>query len=87
VSIRQATSSDDERISRHTAVGQPDVEDGDIGADCRHSGERQLHGVGLADHLDVFLGVEQLSHAATHHFVVVEEEHPNDARAVHEQAA
>ena len=33
--------------------------------------------VGLADDLDVVLGLEQVPQAATNHIVVVQEEHPD----------
>ena len=57
------------------AVGQPDVEDRDIGAKRRDAGHGLRGGAGLADDLDVVLGLEQLRDAPPDDLVVVEQEH------------
>ena len=87
VSMRHATSPWSERISRQTAiavaVGQPHVEDGDVGPGRRDPGERPLGGVGFADDLDVVLGVEQLPDPAADDLVVVEQEHADHVATAH----
>ena len=45
--------------------------------------ERPLGGVGLADDLDVVLGVEQLPDPAADDLVVVEEEHADHVATAH----
>ena len=67
-------------------IGQPDVEDGDVGSRRGDPRECALGGVGLADDLDVVLGVEQLPDPAADDLVVVEQEHA-DHRVVHEPGA
>ncbi len=57
------------------AVGQADVEDGDVRARGRDAPVRLLGGAGLADDLEVVLGLEQVAQAAADDLVVVEEEH------------
>ena len=78
--MMQAISGWPERISRQTSTpspsGKPHVEDRHVGTGRRDPRERVLGGAGLADDLDVVLGVEELAHAAAHDFVVVEEEDP-----------
>ena len=62
------------------AVGQPHVEHGDVGRGGRDAPVGLLGGAGLADDLDVVLGLEQLAEAAADDLVVVEEEHPDRHR-------
>ena len=57
------------------AVGEADVEDGDVRARGRDPAVGLLGGSGLADDLEVVLGLEQFADAAAHDLVVVEEEH------------
>ena len=59
------------------AVGQPHVDDRDVGRRGRNAGERLLGGARLADHLEVFLDLEQLAHPAANDLVIVEEENAN----------
>ena len=63
------------------AVRQPHVENGNVRAYRGHAGERLGCGGCLADNFDVPLGFEQVAHPASHHFVVVEQEHA-DRRSV-----
>ncbi len=56
------------------AVGQPPVEDGDVGPQRGDPGDRLLHRAGLAHHLDVALALEQVVQASPDDLVVVEEE-------------
>ena len=62
------------------AVGQADVEDGDVRARRGDPPVGLLGGARLADDLEVVLGLEQLAQAAAHDLVVVEEEHPHRHR-------
>ena len=57
------------------AVWKVDVEDGDVWVRRRYPSVRLLGGARFPDDLDVRLGLEELADAATHHLVVVEEEH------------
>ena len=57
------------------AVGQADVEDGDVGARRGDPAVGLLGGAGLADDLDVVLGLEELAEAPADDLVVVEQEH------------
>jgi signal transduction histidine kinase len=66
------------------AVGQADVEHGDVGLGRGDAAERLFGGAGIADHLEVALGLEQLTDAATHDLVVVEQEDPD--RHAHQSA-
>ncbi len=59
------------------AVGQPDVEHGDIRTQGRDSYQRLGRGRRLAHDDDVVLGLEQLLDAAPDHLVVVEQEDAN----------
>ena len=76
--MRQATSGIARTdLAAHldaVAVGESDVEHRDVGTGRRDAAERRCRGVGLADHLDVVLGLEQLAHAAPNDLVVVEQE-------------
>ena len=80
VSIRQAGGGVDRRADvaadrDAVAVGQAHVEDGDVGAQGGDAGQRLGGGAGLADDLDVVLGLQQLGDAAADDLVVVEQEH------------
>ena len=79
VSMRQASSGRRERTSRQTStprtVGQPDVENGDVGAGGGDPVARLLGGARLADDFEVVLRLEELAHAAADDLVVVEQEH------------
>ena len=60
----------------HTVtVGQADIENGDVRARGRDAPVGLLGGPRLADDFEVVFRFEQFAHAATHHFVVIEEEH------------
>ena len=59
------------------AVGQPHVDDRDVGRGRRDARERLLGGAGLADDLDVVFDLEQLAHTAPDDLVIVEQEHPH----------
>lgn len=76
----QRTLSSRARISRQTshpaAVGQPDVQDGDVRTGGRDPGQRVGRGARLADHLQVRLAREQVPYAASYDFMVVDQENP-----------
>ena len=80
VSMMQAISGCCERISRHTSIPSPSgsrtssTATSGLVAGMRPYG--LLGGAGLADDLEVVLGLEQLAQAAAHDLVVVEQEHP-----------
>ena len=57
------------------AVGEPDVENGDIGTESHATRDRLLGRRGLADDLDVVLDLEQSPQPAAHDLVVVYQEH------------
>ncbi len=59
------------------AVGEPHVEHGDIGPRGRNATQRLLGGAGLADHLQVAGGFQQVAHTPAHHLVIVEEKDPD----------
>ena len=59
------------------AVGQPAVEDRDVGAQRRDAPDRLLRRAGLAHDLDVAVGLEQVAQPAADDLVVVEQEHPD----------
>lgn len=59
------------------SVGEPDVEQGDVGTARGDPVERLLHRARLADHFDVVLELEEVVQPAAHHLVVVDEEHPH----------
>lgn len=63
------------------AVGKAHVEDGDVGPGRRDARERLLDGPGLAHHLDVVLGLEQVAHPDPDDLVVVEEEDADGLRS------
>lgn len=46
------------------AVGEPDVQDGDVGRQRREPGQRRFAGPGLADGCDAGLGLEQVRDTA-----------------------
>jgi hypothetical protein len=57
----------------HTvAVGEADIENGDVRVQGVDPPERLLRRAGLADHLDT-LGLEQVLQPPAHHLVIVEE--------------
>ena len=57
------------------AVLQPDVEHGDVGIERRDAPHGLVLGAGLADDHEVGFGLQQVTHAAPHDLVVVEQEH------------
>ncbi len=59
-----------------TAVGEPDVEHRHLRCRGGDAAQRLLDRAGLADHLDVALGLEHVADPASHHFVIVDQEHP-----------
>ena len=59
------------------AVGQPRVEDGDVGAQRRDARGRLLGRAGLADDLDVTGGLQQRAQPLADDLVVIEQEHPD----------
>ena len=59
------------------AVGQPAVEDRDVRTQRGDAPAGLLGQAGLADHLDVALGLEQVPQPAPDHLVVVEQEDPD----------
>ena len=61
------------------AVGQAHVEHGDVGMGERDARAGRLGRAGLADHLDPARRLQQVTHAAPHHLVVVDQEHPHDS--------
>ena len=61
-------------------VGQPHVDDRDVGLRRRDARQRLLGGPRLADDLDVVALLEELAHAAAHDLVIVEQEHSNRHR-------
>ena len=63
------------------AVGQANVEHGDVRVRGGDASVGFLGGAGLADHLEVGLLLEQLAQAAAHDLVVVEEEDASRHRA------
>ena len=66
---------------RTAAVGQPHVEDDDVGPHGRHAGQRLGDRPGLARHQEVRIVLQHLGDPAADHLVVVDEEHPH-GRAV-----
>ena len=65
------------------AVGDPYIEDGDIGTGARDAVERLGGRAGLAHDFQVVFGLEQLADAAADHLVVVEQEDLDDALLGH----
>ncbi len=59
------------------AVGQADVEDGDVGLEVADHLEPLHRGPGLADDLQVVFGLEQRAQAGPHQLVIVEDENSN----------
>ena len=57
------------------AVGQADVQDGDVGPRGRNAGECLGHRGGLADYGQLWVGAEEVRQPATHDFVIVNQEH------------
>ena len=64
------------------AVREAHDEDGDVGRGGRDPAVGLLGGAGLADDLDVALGLEELAHASADDFVIIEEEHANHRRSL-----
>ncbi|SKY18891.1 Uncharacterised protein [Mycobacteroides abscessus subsp. abscessus] len=64
------------------AVGEPDVEDRDVGLGGEDAHAALADRCGLADHLDVVGRAEQVTETSTHQLVVVDEEdaHPRLVR-------
>ena len=62
------------------AVGQADVEHGDVGRRGRHPLDRLGSRSGLTDDLEIIGGLQQFAHPSPDHFVVIEEEHPDHDR-------
>src|SRR5690606_6058930 len=58
------------------AVGQADVEDGDVGAGGRDAPQSLLGRAGFADDLHVVLRVQHVAQSAPDDLMVIEEEHP-----------
>ena len=76
VNIRQATPGARDRTSRHpVTIGQPDIQQGHVGAQPGNAGQRGRYGASLADHLDVRLGLQQAADTPADDFVVIQEEH------------
>ena len=79
VSIRQATSGIRDRISRHTDTPSPSgsrtsrTATSGFSAGMRASAEDAVPG--LADHLDVRFGLQQVADAPADNLVVIEEKH------------
>ena len=67
----------------HTvAVGEADVEDGDVGPDRADAADGLLRAVGLTDDLDVVLGLEEVAQSTADDVVVVHQEHADRHRAI-----
>ena len=62
------------------AVGQADIEHGDVGRRCRRPLDRFGSRAGLADDLEIVGSLQQVAHASPDHLVVVDEEHPDHDR-------
>ena len=54
------------------AVGQADIEHGDVGRRCRRPLDRFGSRSGLADDLEIVGGLQEVAHPSPDHFVVVE---------------
>lgn len=61
------------------AVGESDVEHGDIRSYRRYPGQRLRDGGGLADHLEIGVGLEQFDETPSDDFMVVDQEDPDHA--------
>ena len=59
------------------AVGQPHVDDCDVGTSRRDAADRLFGRSCFAHDFDVVVLLEQIANAPAHHFVIVNEEHSN----------
>ena len=59
------------------AVGEADVEDGDVGFEGGDAGEGGGGGAGFADDGDAGFGVEQVADAAPDYLMIIKQEHPD----------
>ena len=79
MNIRQATWGSCDRTSRQTdtpvPVGQPDIQHCHIGVQRQDLGHRARCRAGLADHLDVRLGLQQAAHSPADDLLIVQDEH------------
>jgi hypothetical protein len=61
---------------RHpVTIGQPDIQQGHVGAQRQNAGQRGRDGARLADHLDVRLGPQQAADTPADDLLVVQDEH------------